>query len=56
MNDPSTTFVVGASGANGKQLVEQLLASSQNSRILVRPGSQIPERWQNHKHVSIIRG
>ncbi len=51
-----TTLVVGASGATGKLLVEQLLASGQRVKIIVRPTSNIPDNFNNNKHITIIQG
>lgn len=50
-----TTLVVGASGATGKQLVEQLLDMGQNVRVIVRASSLIPQTWENNDKVSIIK-
>lgn len=50
-----TTLVVGASGATGKQLVEQLLNMGQNVRMIVRTSSLIPPSWENNDKVSIIK-
>ena len=50
-----TTLVVGASGATGKRLVEQLLNRGQNVRVIVRPSSKIPDTWENNDKISIIK-
>jgi hypothetical protein len=55
-NTQMTTFVVGASGATGKQFVEQLLDMQQKVKVLVRPTGKIPEAWINNENVFIIRG
>ncbi|MEN8251855.1 MAG: NAD(P)-binding oxidoreductase [Bacteroidota bacterium] len=49
-----TTLVVGASGATGKHLVEQLLSMGQQVKVIVRPASKIPDTWKNNDQVSII--
>lgn len=49
-----TTLVVGASGATGRLLVEQLLGRGQAVRIIVRSLSTLPENVKNHDKVSII--
>ena len=49
-----TTLVVGASGATGRLLVEQLLNQGQNVKIIVRSPDKLPEHLQNNDHVSII--
>jgi len=50
-----TTLVVGASGATGRLLVEQLLNRGQDVRIVVRSLNTLPETIKNHDHVSIIQ-
>lgn len=50
-----TTFVVGASGATGKLLVEQLLTSGQRVKIAVRTTSNLPDNWNSNAHLIIIR-
>lgn len=50
-----TTLVVGASGATGKQLVEQLLNMGQKVKIVVRPTGKIPDGWKNNDKISIIK-
>ena len=50
-----TTLVAGASGATGKQLVEQLLNMGQKVRVIVRSSSRIPDAWDNNDKVSIIK-
>ena len=49
-----TTLVVGASGATGKLLVEQLLERGEKVRIIVRSADNLPENISTHKNVSII--
>lgn len=49
-----TTLVVGASGATGKLLVEQLIDSGQSVKIIVRSANTIPENWNDNEKVSII--
>ncbi len=50
-----TTLVVGASGATGKRLVEQLLKTGQNVRIIVRPTGNIPDAWKDHPQIILIK-
>jgi nucleoside-diphosphate-sugar epimerase len=50
-----TTLVVGASGATGRLLVEQLLNRGQAVRIIVRVVNTLPETIKNHDGVSVIR-
>ena len=50
-----TTLVVGASGATGRLLVEQLLNRGEVVKIIVRAGSNLPETVNRHPNLSIIR-
>ena len=47
-----TTLVVGASGATGKQLVEQLLNMGQKVKVIVRSNGKIPDTWKNNDKIS----
>ncbi len=49
-----TTLVVGASGATGQLLVEQLLNRGELVKIIVRPGSDLPETVSHHKNLTTI--
>jgi len=50
-----TTLVVGATGATGKQLVEQLLKMEQKIKVIVRPTGKVPDSWKNNDKISIIK-
>ncbi len=50
-----TTLILGASGATGKHLVEQLLIKKQKVKVIVRPTSKIPDSWINNDQVAIIK-
>jgi nucleoside-diphosphate-sugar epimerase len=50
-----TTLVVGASGATGRLLLEQLLNRGQTVKIIVRAPNALPETIRNHDNVSVIR-
>ena len=50
-----TTLVAGATGATGKQLVEQLLNMGQKVKVIVRPTGKIPDAWKNNDKISIIK-
>lgn len=50
-----TTLVVGASGATGQLLVQQLLSRGQNVKVIVRSPDKLPERFMNHGSLSVIR-
>ena len=49
-----TTLVVGASGATGKLLVTQLLASGQKVKIIVRSTSNLSDNWNNNAQLTVI--
>ncbi len=50
------TLILGASGATGKLLVEELLIMGQNVKIIVRSHAAIPESWKRNKLIAIIYG
>jgi NAD(P)-dependent dehydrogenase (short-subunit alcohol dehydrogenase family) len=50
-----TILIVGASGATGRLLVEQLLNRGQRVKIIVRESASLPETVRGHKNVSIIQ-
>lgn len=52
---PTKSLVVGASGATGRRLVEQLLAWEQRVKVIVRPSSDYPVPWNTHERVNIIK-
>ena len=47
-------LVVGASGATGTQLVEQLLMNKQDVIVIVRSPETLPKSWKNNNNVQII--
>jgi len=49
-----TTLVVGASGATGRQLVQQLLDKGQSLKVIVRSPEKLPDSWKNNERLSII--
>jgi len=49
-----TILVVGASGATGIQLVEQLLIQRHNVKAVVRSPEKLPHSWKSNEHVKII--
>ena len=49
-----TVLVVGASGATGKLLVEQLLRQKNSVKVVVRSPDKLPASWKDNKHLSII--
>jgi len=51
-----TTLIVGASGATGRLLVQELLNCGESVRVVVRVNSNLSEPvTNNHKNLSIIR-
>merc|ERR1712224_436897 len=51
-----TVFVVGASGATGRHVVQQIAASNANVRILVRDRSKLPPSLTSHERVTVYEG
>ena len=49
------TLVLGASGATGRQLVEQLLLSGQQVKVIVRPSANIPDTWNDNERITIVK-
>ena len=49
------TLIVGASGATGRLLVEQLLNREQKVKIIVRSDESLPELVKNHKNLEIVQ-
>ncbi|MFB6340301.1 NAD(P)H-binding protein [Saccharicrinis sp. FJH62] len=49
------TLIVGATGATGKQLVEQLLSTGQSVKVIVRPSGNITDTWTKNDKISIIK-
>jgi len=51
-----TTLVVGASGATGRLLVEQLLNKGEEVRIIVRSTGKLPENLRNRSNLEVRLG
>ena len=49
-----TILVVGASGASGKRLVEELLNRGQNVKVIVRSPEKLPDTIKNHEGLTVI--
>lgn len=50
-----TTLIVGASGATGRLLVQELLNCGESVRIVVRANSNLSESvTNNHKNLSAV--
>ncbi|MEZ5084103.1 MAG: NAD(P)-binding oxidoreductase [Bacteroidales bacterium] len=50
-----TVLVVGASGATGLRLVEELLNREQYVKVIVRSPEKLPDTIKNHERLSVIR-
>ena len=50
-----TTLIVGASGATGRQLAEQLLNRQQKIKVIVRSQAKLPVSWKTNVQVTIIQ-
>lgn len=50
-----TVLILGASGETGRLLVSQLLDRGVTVRIIVRAQSDLPENFNNHENLTIIR-
>ena len=48
-------LIVGASGATGRQLVEQLIKRGEKVKLIVRSPEKLPESWKNNDLVLIIQ-
>lgn len=49
-----TILVVGASGATGSKLVEQLLIKKHKVKVIVRSPEKLPEAWVTNDNLQII--
>ena len=49
-----SVLVVGASGATGKLLVEQLLIQGHKVKAIVRSPEKLPEAWKKNENIKII--
>ena len=49
-----STLIVGASGATGRLLVEELLNQGQEVRIVVRSLKSLPDQMKSHTNLSVI--
>lgn len=49
-----TVLVVGASGATGSKLVEQLLIQEYEVKVIVRSLEKLPESWKANENLQII--
>ena len=47
-------LVVGANGATGSKLVEQLLIEKHQVKVIVRSPEKLPESWKNNNNLKII--
>lgn len=49
-----TILVVGANGATGRQLIEQLLIEGFKVKAVLRSPESIPESWKSNNYIQII--
>jgi nucleoside-diphosphate-sugar epimerase len=49
-----TVLVVGASGATGSKLAEQLLTKAYKVKVIVRPAEKLKESWKTNDNLQII--
>jgi len=49
-----TILVVGASGATGIRLVEELLNRRQHVKVIVRSPENLPDSLKDHEHLTVI--
>ena len=49
-----TTLVVGANGATGRLLVQQLLSRGHGVKVIVRSTDGLPQEIKNHSNMSLI--
>jgi len=49
-----TVLIVGASGATGSQLVEQLLIQKHKVKVIVRSPQKLPASWKTNDNLQII--
>lgn len=49
------TLIVGASGATGRLLTQQLLARGEQVRIIVRSTTNLPDKINSHENLSVIQ-
>jgi nucleoside-diphosphate-sugar epimerase len=49
-----TVLVVGASGATGSKLVEQLLIQKHKVKVIVRSPEKLPESWKTNDDLQVI--
>lgn len=49
-----TILMVGATGATGRLLMEQLLNRGQHVKVIVRSLDKLPEGLKNHDHLTVV--
>lgn len=54
LENTNTVLVLGASGATGKHLVQQLLHNGHKVKVIVRTPEKLPKSWKNNSHIQII--
>ena len=48
-------LIVGATGATGRLLVEQLLNRGHNVKVIVRSAAKLPQAIRNHENLSVVQ-
>lgn len=54
MEHTKTTLIVGATGATGRHLVEQLLTNNHTVKVIVRSLEKLPSTWRDNDKLLII--
>ena len=54
-NKTMNILIVGASGATGRLLVQQLLNMGHYVKVIVRSVDRLPESSRNHQHLSVVQ-
>ncbi len=49
------TLVLGATGATGKHMVQQLITMGQSVKAIIRSPEKVSEDWKNNQDITIIK-
>jgi len=47
-------LIVGATGATGRLVVDQVLSLGHTARVMVRSKDRIPKHWKSHDHIEVV--
>ena len=50
------TLVLGATGATGMHLVNQLLIKGESVKVIIRSPEKVPDEWKTNTNLEIIKG